>query len=101
MKWTLGRKLSLIVAGVDILIVVVGINVWHGQLIGALFSLFVLVWSLWFIWFPERVGDLSMLLARVLAGEWFPDPRFDLSLISFAGWAMLVLAVPALTIFGP
>jgi signal transduction histidine kinase len=101
MKWTRGRKLSLIVAGANVLIAVAGIILRHSQVTGALFSFFFLAWSLWFIWFPERVGNLSIFLGRLIASSWFPDPRFDLSLVSFAGWVLLVTVVPAITIFDP
>ena len=95
MEWTLGRKLSLIVAGADILVARAVILSLHGEIAGALFSVFFLGWGLWFVWFPERVGNFSVF---VLAAMGFPDLRFDLSLVSFAGWVMLVMAVPA--IFG-
>ncbi len=93
MEWTPGRKLSLIVAGADILVARAVIVSLPGEFVGALLSVFFLGWGLWFIWYPERVGNFSMF---VLAAMGFPDLRFDLSLVSFAGWVMLVMAVPVI-----
>jgi hypothetical protein len=97
MDWTRGRKLSLIVAGVDILIAVGGIAVRHGQVGGALGSLFFIVWSLSFIWFSERLASFVNYMRR--GWYWWPDYTLDSSLVSFVGWALLVTAAPVAAIF--
>ena len=103
MEWTSGRKLSLIVAGVNILIATGGIVVRHGQIAGALFSLYFLVWSLSFIWFPERVQSFAIFLRRYFTIGWvLVEPSdIDPSVFSFIGWVFLVTAVPVAAIVIP
>ncbi len=97
MERTPGRKLSLIVAGVDILIAVGAIVARHGQFAGALFSLILLLWSLSFVWFPVRVVNFGNYLR--LGFVWGYD--LDPSVISLSGWVLLVTAVPLAAILIP
>ena len=97
MEPTPGRKLSLVTAGVDILIATGGIVMRHGQYGGAVFSLILLIWSLAFIWFPVRVVNFGNFLR--LGFVWGYD--LDPNVIYLSGWVMLVTAVPAAAILVP
>jgi hypothetical protein len=64
--------------------------------------LLFLIVGLSYIWFPERVLNLGIFLRRFLPkGRGFDVTEMEPSVISFAGWAMLVVLVPVLAIFNP
>jgi hypothetical protein len=101
MKWTLGRKLSLVVAAVDALVIITATVMKAGskdQFVGAIAGSLFMLQALALIWFPERMADFLEWWRSWTSWGWYLFD-YDANLCTLIGWLFLAIVVPAIAIF--
>lgn len=99
MRLTIGRRLSLVIAGIDAVAItaIVLIIIMRGgtvQLANVVITIGIVLYAMACIWYPEEIADVWSV--RWLLGAVFDlDPGYCL----VTGRALLVAVVPAMAMF--
>jgi len=98
MEMTKGRRWSLLVAAVDVIIIVVGIDRRPAQLARPIFGSLLICLGLMFIWYPRALARLPVSWISPVGRFW---ENLHPGFVSLIGWMWMILAVPFIAILAP
>lgn len=88
------RRISLIVAGVDVALVIAALAVKGGNAVEAIMALFFMLWGLACVWFSEKVANFANH-ARV---GWRWPKTYEPNLFLVVGWGIITIVAPMMAV---